>query len=126
MNFHLTQMHKNQNEIICTAWEYDKYELINTSYSTRIQLYKNPYISKLRFSYIDNSRDYMNVNYDYTTPTKKSVNSGVYKHNITKNTFQFTPTDSGWYYWFGKATVRNERTGRDKIYLIQDSFYVFR
>jgi hypothetical protein len=37
----------------------------------------------------------------------------------------FTPKDTGWYYWNGEINERNDRTGVVTKYPIIDSFYVY-
>lgn len=68
----------------------------------------------------------------YSTPSKDKLNLKKYTNKIVNNSdryiynFNYTPMDTGYYYFDGEMITINHRTGRlNKIYFT-DSFYVYK
>ena len=104
-------------------------------------------ISQPKQSYIPINSDYKSqvlfvenlfatYSLNYSIPTKERNFKKATSHNSPLCnkplqepdyfTINFTPKDTGWYFWNGEINVRNDRTGMVTTYPIIDSFYVYK
>lgn len=119
---------KQANPLIVCGFYYNKVKVFNNANSDWINL-NSKYKTSVFFTEL--KYGFYNYIFRYAEPSKRRLFDRRCTLNLNSNnsddyiSFEFTPKDTGWYYWNGEVSIRNDRTGMVANYPITDSFYVY-